>query len=107
MTASASMAQAKAVLIGDDDRIAGGIYVQKREMLSAITHLQHGASVFIASGDGLSELARMAAQGRLAPLPKQQSVVALIELILPRPARLALPRFRFWTQDFRFHEKEH
>jgi len=64
-----------------DPYLTGGIHMRNREMLNAITQLQPRASVIVVTGYGSPELARMAAEARLALLAKPQSVVALSELI--------------------------
>jgi len=64
-----------------DPYLTGGVHMQNHEMLEAITHLQPRASVIVITGYWSPELARMAAQARLALLTKPQSVIALSDLI--------------------------
>lgn len=64
-----------------DPYLTGGVHMQNHQMLDAITQLQPRASVIVITGYGSPELARIAAQARLALLTKPQSVVALSDLI--------------------------
>jgi len=64
-----------------DPYLTGGVHMENRRMLEAITQLQPRASVIVVTGYGSPELARMASEARLSLLTKPQSVVALSELI--------------------------
>jgi DNA-binding NtrC family response regulator len=64
-----------------DPYLTGGVRMENREMLDAITRLQPKASVIVITGYGSPELARLVSEARLSLLAKPQSVVDLSEKI--------------------------